>query len=465
MEKPHPYIPNSVDSIKMKMLRELGLSSIDELYKDVPESVRLNRTLNVPGPLSEYEVCRHVEGLLSKNRSLRDMPIFLGAGCWPHYVPAVVSEIVGRAEFLTSYTPYQPEISQGMLQTLYEYQSMVCELTGMDVANCSMYDWATALGEAIRMAVRVTRRFEAVVPKIIHPERLSTLRCYAEPAGIRIRQVGYQRETGQIDLEELKTLVSSGTAAVYVENPTYLGFLETQVKAISEIAHDAGALCIVGVDPTSLGVLEAPGNYGADIVVGEAQPLGNPMNFGGPLIGLFACRGDMRLIRQMPGRIIGMTTTKDGSRRGFCMALGTREQHIRREKATSNICTNEALCAVAAAVCMALLGPKGLRELGETILYKSHYAMKRLNSISGVKAPLFKAPHFKEFVANFDESGLSVEQIHKAVLKRGVHGGKPLVGEYPELGQSMLLCVTEVHTKKDIDRLVDAVREVVTHGG
>ena len=333
---------------------------------------------------------RHVEALLSKNKSCNTMPIFLGAGCWPHYVPAVVQEIVSRSEFLTSYTPYQPEVSQGMLQALFEYQSMMCELTSMEVSNCSMYDWASALGEAARMATRVKGRNEILVPRIIHPERAATLQVYAEPAGITVKQVGYNSENGQLDLDELKNKISDKTAAVYVENPSYLGYIESQVDEIGEEAHSHDSLFIVGVDPTSLGILKPPGEYDADIVVGEAQPLGNGMNFGGPLLGIMACRDDMSLIRQMPGRIIGLTTTQDSSRQGFCMALQTREQHIRREKATSNICTNEALCAVASAVYMALLGPEGFRQLGETIMYKANYAMQLLS-----KDKRRQDPHFQ----------------------------------------------------------------------
>ncbi len=398
------------------MMQEIGIKSIEELYADIPEKYRLKKPLNIPEALSEFEVKRHVETLLSKNKTCNDMPVFLGAGCWPHYVPAVVKEIVQRSEFLTAYTPYQPEISQGMLQALFEYQSMICELTSMDVANSSMYDWASALGEAARMAARLTRRREILIPKIIHPERAATLHVYAEPPGIMIEQIAYERESGQISLEDLKNKISDKTAAVYIENPSYLGFIETQVDEIGKEAHSHGALFIVGVDPTSLGILKPPGEYDADIVIGEAQPLGNAMNFGGPLLGIFACRGDMNLIRQMPGRIIGLTTTMDGSGQGFCMALQTREQHIRREKATSNICSNEALCAVASAVYMALLGPQGLRELGETIMYKANYAMRLISEIDGVKAPIFKSAHFKEFTVNFDGAGLSVKEVHKKLF-------------------------------------------------
>jgi len=442
-------------------MRELGIKSIDELYADVPEKYRLRKPLKLPEAMSEFEVKRHVETLLSKNRSCDGMPVFLGAGCWPHYVPAVVKEIAQRSELLTAYTPYQPEISQGMLQILFEYQSMICELTNMEVSNCSMYDWASALGEAARMATRKTGRNEILVPRIIHPERAATLQAYAEPAGITINRIAYDKESGQICLDDLKKKISDKTAAVYIENPSYLGFIEPQVDEINDIAHNYSALFIVGVDPTSLGILKPPGDYGADIVIGEAQPLGNAMNFGGPLLGIMACKDDMNLIRQMPGRIIGLTTTQDGSRQGFCMTLQTREQHIRREKATSNICSNEALCAVASAVYMTLLGPEGFRELGETVMYRASYAMRRLSKLRGIRTPVFNSPHFKEFTVNFDKTSLSVKQVNEKLLQRNVHGGKDLSKEFPELGQTALYCVTEIHSKEEIDRLTDGLSEIL----
>jgi len=463
--KSHPYIPNSSAEIKQTLMREIGIKSIEELYADIPEKYFLRKPLNLPAEgLSEFEVKRRIETLLSKNKTCEDMPIFLGAGCWPHYVPAAVKEITQRSEFLTSYTPYQPEISQGMLQALFEYQSMICELTAMDVANCSMYDWASALGEAARMASRVTKRNEILVPKISHPERKATLQTYTEPAGISVKEIAYNPETGQLDLNDLENKISDKTAAIYIENPSYLGFIEEDVDEIGSLAHKHGALFIVGVDPTSLGILKPPGEYGADIVVGEAQPLGNPMNFGGPLLGIFACRDDLSLIRQMPGRIIGMTTTLDGSRQGFCMVLQTREQHIRREKATSNICSNEALCAVASAVYMALLGPKGLRELGETIMYRANYAMRLLSKINGLKVPIFKSVHFKEFTLNFDDVGLSVKEVNERLLKMGVHGGKDISKEFPEFGETALYCVTEIHSKGDIDLLAESLEKIVQKG-
>lgn len=464
MAKPnsyHPYIPNSVPEIKKKMMQEVGIKTIEELYSDIPEKFRLRRRLNLPPPISEFELKRHVEAILSKNKTSQDMPMFLGGGCWPHYVPTVVREIVSRSEFLTSYTPYQPEISQGMLQALFEYQSIICELTGMEVANCSLYDWASSLGEAARMAARLTHRTEVLIPRIISPERASTLRTYTEPAGILIRKIKYNPVSGLLDLEDLETKISEKTAAVYIENPSYLGFIEVQVDEIAKITHDKDALLIVGVDPTSLGVIKPPGDYQADIVIGEGQPLGNAMNYGGPLLGIFACRDRIELIRQMPGRIIGMTTTLNGTERGFCMVLQTREQHIRREKATSNICTNQALAAVASAVYLSLLGADGLKELGETILYKSNYAVKRLSEIKGLKTPIFQSPHFKEFTVNFQATGKTADWIHEQLLKKGIHGGKNISKEFPELGEVALYCVTEMHSKEDIDNLADSLEKIL----
>lgn len=460
----HPYIPNSVPKTKKELIEQIGIDSVEELFADVPYKFRLKERLDLPHPTSELEVRRYVEGLLSRNRTNKDMPVFLGAGCWPHYVPAAVEAIVKRTEFLTAYTPYQPEVSQGMLQALFEYQSMICELTAMEVANCSIYDWSAALGEAFRMAVRITHRTEAIIPKIMHPERVETLRTYMEPTGVHIEPVTYDPETGQLDIEHLKTKTTEKTAAVYVENPTYLGFIETQVEEIAEVAHDHNALFIVGIDPISLGLLKPPGKSHADIVIGEGQPLGNPMNFGGPLLGIFACRDDMRLIRQMPGRIVGMTTTLDEKRKGFCMALQTREQHIRRERATSNICTDESLCAVAAAVYMALLGPQGLRQLGEAIISRARYAMHLLGEIGGIKTPMFKAPHFKEFTVNFDNTKKTIHDVHEGLLQRQIHGGKDISNEFPELGETALYCVTEIHSKENIDHLAVVLEEIMREG-
>ena len=456
MSKAHPYMPNSVPEIKEKIMEEIGITSIDELYSDVPEGLKFTRELNIPGPYTEAEVRNEVSQILEKNTKLR-CPPFLGGGVWPHYVPVVVDEIVRRAEFLTSYTPYQPEISQGILQAIYEYQSLICELVGMEVANSSMYDWATSLGEAARMASRLTRRHSVIVSDLISPDRYSVMKAYTDPAGINVIKVGHDESTGLIDLNDLKDKVTKETAAVYIENPSYLGFIEENVEAIAEITHDSKSLFVVGVDPISLGLIKPPGEYDADIVIGEGQPLGNHMNYGGPLLGIFACKSDAKMIRQLPGRIIGITESEDGKKRGLTMTLQTREQHIRREKATSNICSNQALCAVATATYLSLLGPNGMKDLSEVVASKARYTMRKLNKISGVKAPVYSSFHFKEFVVQYDEK--SSLEVHNMLLDNGLHGGKILNDEFPDLGESALYCVTEQHSKRDIDRLVSVLNE------
>jgi len=452
---PHPFVANSTITDWKHMLSELEIKSVQDLYSDIPTKFLLKRKLSLPGPLSELETFTHLSRILSRNRSYRDMSVFVGAGAWPHYIPAAVSEIVSRSEFLTSYTQYQPEASQGMLMALFEYQSLMAELLEMDVVNASMYDWATALGEAGRMSGRLTRRSEVVIPRFTSPDRRATLRTYIDPIGMRIVEVAQSRENGQIVLENLKEKVSSDTAAVYLENPSYLGFLETEVDAVAEISHDAGAVLIVGVDPTSLGTIRPPGDYGADIVVGEGQPFGNPVNFGGPLLGILACKNDVKMIRAMPGRIIGMTTTIDEMQRAFAMSLQTREQHIRRGEATSNICTNNALCALASAVYLSLLGKNGVRELSEHILAKTKYAIKKFSSIDDVDVPLFKAPHFKEFTIRFKRR--HTDDLLRELLNHNICGGKSLVPEFPELGESVLVCVTEMHSKQQIDNYIETL--------
>ncbi len=460
LSKTHPYIPNSDESIMREMLREIGAGTIEDLFKDIPQAIRTKASLAIPSKVSEMEVRRHVDALLNKNLSTRDLLCFLGGGVWPHHVPAAVDAITSRGEFLTSYTPYQPEVSQGMLQALFEYQSMICELTSMDYANSSLYDWSTALGEAARMASRVTGRNEFLVPHFIHPERLSTLRAFCESADIKVVEVAQDGRTGAIDPTDLKRKLSAHAAGVYLEYPSFLGFVEPSSEEIAQLAHNGGALFLVGCEPISLGVLKPPGELGADIVVGEGQPLGNHMNYGGPLLGIFACKGDA-LLRQMPGRIIGKTTTQDGKQDAYCMALQTREQHIRREKATSNICTNEALLALAAATYLALLGPNGITQLCATILDRTKYAMEQLRKIRGVSAPGFDAFHFMEFTVNFDETGRKVAEISEAMLEAGIQGGLDVSEHYPELGQTALYCFTEVHTHRDIDMLADKLRQVL----
>jgi glycine dehydrogenase subunit 1 len=458
------YIPNSSKKIIEEMLKEIGVKSIEDLYRDVPKGLSRHEAKGLPRSHSEIEVRRLVQSIASKNRTVHEIPAFLGAGVWPHHIPAAVDAIVGRSEFSTSYTPYQPEISQGMLQALFEYQSIMAELLDMDVVNSSLYDWSTALGEAALMAKRVTQRKTMLIPHIIHPERRRVLKTYSESAGIRVDEIPHDRKTGKLSLQELRNRISDDVAAVYIENPSYLGFIEDQVEEIPSMSHEKGSLLIVGVDPTSLGVLRPPGDYGADIVIGEGQPLGNHMNFGGPLLGIFSCREDQKTLRQMPGRIVGMTTTLDGSETGFVLTLQTREQHIRREKATSNITSNEALCALAASVYCSLMGAKGLKELGDVILTHTNYAIKKLGEIRGVRVPIFESSHFKEFTLNTDQSGKPIRGFNKELLSRGIQGGHPIDDEFREFGNTALFCVTEIHSKDDIDRLVLSSKEILTKG-
>ncbi len=461
MTKSHPYLPNSVDAIKNDMLTKIGKRSIEDLYSDVDDRIILRRELSLPSALSELEVEREVRKILEKNTPFSKTPVFLGSGVWPHHVPAAVDAIISRTEFYTSYTPYQAEISQGMLQSLFEYQSLMAELLEMDIVNSSMYDWASALGEAARMAGRITHKDRLLISRVIAPERLSVLRAYAEPANLRIDFITEDEKTGQVSTLDLQEKISDDCAAVYIENPNFFGCIESNAREISEIAHEKGALFIVGIDPISLGILKPPGGYGADIVVGEGQPLGNHMSFGGPLLGIFGCRSENRLLRQMPGRLIGLTESLDDKNPGYCMVLQTREQHIRRERATSNICSNEALCAVAAAVYLSLLGPRGIRQLGENIFRRSHYAMSKLSQIKGVKAPLFDSCHFKEFVVNIDTERAEIEDVQRELLETGIQGGRIIKDAFPRYGESAVYCITEKHSQEMIDRLTIAINSIL----
>ena len=461
MVEAHPFLPNLEDETIDKMLKQVKAASVADLFSDIPVGLRLGRRLAIPDGQGEAMVRRELHGRLGKNKTPPDSLCFLGGGVWPHYIPAAVDSILSRQEFYTAYTPYQPEISQGMLQSLFEYQSMMCDLLGMQVCNSSMYDWASAAGEAVRMAARVKRRSTVLLSKGIGQGRLEVIKTYAEPMDVKLRMVEFDPVTGETDLASLKSgLEGAGgdVAAVYLENPNVFGVIEENAESAMEMIHAAGGLGIVGVNPISLSVLRDPGSYGADIAVGEGQPLGVPMNFGGPHIGIFAVR-DIGLARSMPGRLIGMTTTKDGSQKAFCMVLQTREQHIRREAATSNICTNQALLALAGAAYMSLLGKNGFKKLGEVNLANSHYATERLGELKGVKAPLFTGPFFNEFTLGYERRKAS--EVFAGLAKKGVMGGYPLGPHAAKIGEAGAYCVTEVHSSEDIGRLVDALGELV----
>jgi len=449
-----------------EMLESIGKKSIDELFSNIPEKFKLPRDLEIPGSHSEIEVTRRIQELAGKNRPADTGRVFLGAGIGMHYVPAIVPSLAGRSEFLTSYTSYQAEVSQGMLQTLFEYQSLLAEILEIDVVNSSMYDMATAVAEAARMTVRVKKeRSRFLVPATINPEHYNVIYTYTEPANIELERIEYDKKTGLMLLSDLKSKIDDQVAGVYLENPSYLGFMETQVDEISQIVHDNGALLVAGVDVLSLGLIRPPGDYGADIVVAEGQHLGSPMTFGGPLLGVFGCRNDRKLIYQMPGRLVGMTRTEvEPYEDGYVLTLSPREQHIRREKATSNICSNQALAAVTAAIYMSLLGPTGLKQIGETIAYNANYTAKMLDKIPGVQAPSIGEFIWKEFVVQFGR-GVTAKSIHEGLLERGLHGGKILTDEFPALGESILFCVTEVHSKETIEELIQAVEDIVSQGG
>jgi glycine dehydrogenase subunit 1 len=456
----YPYIPNSVPTVKEQMLREVGAQSTDDFFADVPENLRLTRRMNLPQPLlSESALRRHVEGILGKNKTCREYLSFLGAGCWQHYVPAICDEVNRRGEFLTAYAG-EPYDDHGRFQALFEYASMMGELLNMDVVNVPTYDGFQAAATSIRMASRITGRREVLVSGTIGADMLSKIRDYGRPE-IEIRLVGYDPETGQMDLHALDAGISSATAAVYFENPSYLGFIEAHGDEISGIAHDHGALCVVGADPISLGILTPPVEYGADIVCGDIQPLGMHMQFGGGHAGYIATRDEKKYVMEYPSRLFGIAPTSVPGEYGFGDVAYDRTSFAVREEGKEWVGTAAALWGITAGVYLALMGPQGMVEIGEGIMARLRYAMSEIARIEGVKAPLFQSVHFKEFVVNFDGTGKTVAEINQALLARGIFGGRGLAAEFPELGDSALYCVTEVHTRHDIDALVRALKEVV----
>ncbi|HHX95350.1 MAG TPA: aminomethyl-transferring glycine dehydrogenase subunit GcvPA [Clostridia bacterium] len=436
------YLPNT-EQERQAMLDSLGIQTTEELFKDIPEEVKLKEAPDIPHPLSEMEVKVHMQKLAQKNRSLDELVSFLGGGFYDHYIPSAVNYIISRGEFFTAYTPYQAEISQGTLQSIYEFQTMIAQLTGMDIANASMYDGATALAEAALMAAAHGRkRHNIVVSSAVNPLYLQVLSSYLQGrAELEIRYIPVRNGiTGTSDLEQV---IDGDTAAVLIQQPNFFGCLE-QGADFAEIAHKQGAKLVVCTDPVSLGILSAPGDYGADIVVGEGQSLGNAPYFGGPGLGFFAAREEF--LRSMPGRIVGATVDTQG-RRGFTLTLQTREQHIRREKATSNICSNQALNALAASVYMALMGKKGFAETAELCLQKAHYAEEKISSLPGYSRA-FPAPFFKEFTV---KCPVPAAKVVERLLDRGFLAGIDLGKYYPNMKNYLLFAVTEKRTKEEID--------------
>ncbi|MGC8634113.1 MAG: aminomethyl-transferring glycine dehydrogenase subunit GcvPA [Candidatus Limnocylindrales bacterium] len=456
----HPYIPSSEPQMRRAMLRTIGARSVDELYADIPADLRLDRPLELPAPLaSELELRRHIAALLSRNTSTTDALSFLGAGCYPHFVPAVCDEVNGRSEFLTAYGG-QPYEDHGRFQALFEYSSMLGELLEMDVVSVPTFDGAQAAATALRMAGRITGRQVALVPATTNPQRASVIANYLEGA-LEVAPVAYDRRTGLLDLEDLRSKLSGATAAVLVENPTYLGLIEAQVREVVRLAHRSGALAIACVDPSSLGVLEAPGAYGADIACGDLQPLGMHMFFGGGQGGFIATPDEERFVAEYPSRLFGLTHTTVEGEYGFGDVAWARTSFHGREEGKEYVGTAAALWGITAGVYLALMGPQGMAQLGETRMRLTRYAAGELATLPGVRAPRFTGIPFQEFVADFSGTRRTVAEINAGLLEHGIFGGVDLSADFPELGQAALYCVTETHTRTDVDRLTATLREVL----
>ncbi len=445
----HRYMPNTEADEKL-MLDSIGAKSVEDLFVDIPAKLRLGRKLDIGSALSELELSSHMKNLSALNKSTDDLVCFLGAGAYDHYIPSIVRHLAMRSEFYTAYTPYQPEISQGTLQIIFEYQTMICSLTGMDVTNASMYDGATACVEAAMMAVEQARKSSVIVSKTVHPEVRKVLKSYLRFRDVEVIEV--DMADGVTDVEKLKTLAAAGTAGVIVQNPNFFGIIE-DLTEVEKITHENKAVLIDYVDPISLGILKSPAELGVDIVVGEGQSLGNSMSFGGPYLGFLATTS--KLMRKMPGRIVGQSEDVDG-KRAFVLTLQAREQHIRRYKATSNICSNQGLNALMATIYMTTMGKEGLKEVAEQCTKKAHYAMAQLTK-NGKFKPLFNKPFFKEFAVVGEASG---SKVNSELMNQNILGGFELDKEYPELKNGLLLCVTEKRTKEQIDKLAQAMEVV-----
>jgi glycine dehydrogenase subunit 1 len=444
------YIPNSPQE-RDEMLRAVGLDSTEELFDSIPADLRLKELLNTPPALSEIELLAQFNEMAAENDAAR-RPSFLGAGAYHHYTPTIVDHLVSRSEFFTSYTPYQPEIAQGTLQYIFEFQTLVCQLTGMEVANASMYDGSTALAEAVLMAARVTRRNHVVVSNAVHPEYLEVVGTYVQHAGIELRHIDFDERTGQTPTDSGNAL--EGAAALVVQSPNFFGCIE-DLNALADKAHAAGALLIVAVtESISLGLLRSPGACGADIVVAEGQSFGVPVSFGGPFVGLFATRE--KYARQIPGRLVGIAADKEG-RRGYVLTLATREQHIRREKATSNICTNQGLIALMATIYLTTMGRRGVQEVAAQCTQKAAYAARRITEVEGFSL-LYSAPRFNEFTVR---ASVSADEILRRLTdEHNINGGLALSRYFKDRPNDLLICVTETNTRAEIDRLIDGLKAI-----
>ncbi|WP_339294123.1 aminomethyl-transferring glycine dehydrogenase subunit GcvPA [Paenibacillus sp. FSL W7-1279] len=447
----HRYLPMT-DQDQADMLAAVGAETIEDLFADIPQAVRYNGVLPMSNRLGEPELLKHMRDLSDRNADFDRYTSFLGAGLYDHHIPVVLNHVISRSEFYTAYTPYQPEISQGELQAIFEFQSYICELTGMKVANASMYDGSTALAEAAALASGATKRKKIVISRAVHPEAREIVLTSARGLDLEVVEVGIVN--GATDQDALAAAITEDTAAVLLQSPNFFGCIE-DVKSIEPLVHEKKALLVLSVNPLSLGLLESPGVLGADIVVGDAQPLGIPASLGGPTCGFFAVSEP--LMRRIPGRIVGQTVDQDG-KRGFVLTLQAREQHIRREKATSNICSNQALLALCASVYMSTLGKAGMQEAALLNVRKSHYAADRV--AKGSLSLPFSSPFFNEFVVKLPE-GTNVKEINSKLLRAGYIGGYDLGAAYPELRGCMLIAVTERRTKEEIDQFIGELEAIV----
>lgn len=448
-----PYIPHTEKDIE-SILKAVGAGSVEDLLGALPARLRLAKDLDLPKGLSEQELAGVLKDLSSRNSTTGEYASFLGAGAYNHYIPAIVDSLISRSEFYTSYTPYQPEVSQGTLQAIFEYQTLVCQLTSMDVSNASLYDGASAVAEAVLMARRITGKDAVLLSSALHPEYRETVRTYMAGASDHVSEVFYCTEAGRTLPEAVEAALTNDTACLVVQHPNFFGSLE-DVEALSRVIHaKKGLLIVVTNEAVSFGLLKPPGEMACDIAVGDNQSFGNPLNYGGPHLGFMATKSEF--IRQMPGRIVGQTVDKDG-KRAFCLTFATREQHIRRERATSNICTNHGLCALSAAVHMVSLGATGLKKLAAHNLFKANYLKDGLRAVNGVDIA-FGSPVFNEFTIRVDKDP---EGVLKALLKKKIMGGVLLKRFYPELDRHILVAATEMNSKADIDRFVSEIGKIL----
>lgn len=453
----YPYIPNSNEAVRKEMLDFIGAKSVEEIYAFIPDEVRMKKPLDIPAPFTtEQELSKHMNSILAEDSTCEENISFLGAGCYDHYVPAICDEINGRSEFLTAYSG-DTYADHGKCQAFFEFSSMMGELLDLDVVSFPTYDGGQAASTALMMSRRINGRGKALVPENMNPSLLSQMKCYCE--GMQL--IGVKaKENGQLDLEDLKAKLDSDVAAVFIQNPCFLGFFEEQGKEIGELAHAAGAEYVVYADPSSLGITEPPADYGADISCGEIQPLGIHMSFGAGLGGYLATRQEEKYVMNYPHHLHNIFKNSKGQF-GYSRALPERTSYYVRDKGVEYLGTCVGLWTVTAAVYLALMGPEGMRELGENILYKSNYAQKKLAGLKGVTMPYAGSHSFMEFVLNFDGTGKTIAEVNKALLAKHIFGGYDLSREMPQLGQSMLVCVTEKTALSDIDKLADALAEIL----